>query len=761
MILAGAAPRQITNESLEKKVELYGKWECFGKTLDLMDLSKKNGVEVDFPHLWSGQVIGKDTLYPLGYATYRLELQFEEGHPPASLMIDDMFTSYRLYVNGVLVSANGKVATSVGEYEPGWVPSVVDLPVDTNRYELILQLANFLHSKGGIKEPILLGTTDSIRAYDLQKKAYSLMLTGSLILGGLFFMGLFWFGRHDKAMLYFSLFCLVYTYRIIGTDYYVLHQLLPDLPWSVGLHLEYLSLFLSVLFFALFLFYLFPEDTNERVIWVLSSITILMMILTLITPPIFFTRLILYFIYLLLGMILYGFWVFLRAYKNKREGSQYGILSLAVVLIVVAGTISEYFRWYVPTDAFFFFGYIAFFFSQSLILSYRFSLRLRNSALLAQQADQAKIEFLSTISHELRTPLNAISGLTRLLSDNQPRPDQVDFLKSIKLSANNLLALVTDILDFSKIEQGKIELDHSVFYLEDVFSQVINNYSNVAAENGLEFHFEVDDHFKGLRVKSDQTRINQVLNNLIANAIKFTNHGYVGLRAEWLEETVEEVRFLVEVEDTGVGIAQDMLEKIFYQFTQESTSTTREYGGMGLGLTIVRNVLTAMGSKITVASTQGEGSRFTFEMTLQKDTRAITKSKIDKVQSTIADEVSMANRKILIAEDDLMNSIICQQYLKAVGIEPVLCQDGKEAVELTKNQHFDLILMDMHMPVMDGYQATRLILEDDPNQKIIALTGSVSDQAYNGLQKLGFFSVLTKPFKQQELLDAVQKAING
>jgi signal transduction histidine kinase/BarA-like signal transduction histidine kinase len=748
---------RIQNTDLEQLVPLTEFWVTYGKTLSLTELDSLQTFPTDFPHLWRGQVYGSDTLSNIGFATYRLKITMENPHPPVSLMLEDSYTAYHLYVNGELMAVNGKVSENKEDYREEWLPQVIRLPEDASSYDLVLQLANFSHFKGGMSEPILIGTTEKIEYFDLERKAYSLMLTGSLILGGLFFIGLYWFGRNDLSMYYFSLFCLTYTYRIIGTDYYVLHHIIPEMSWNVAIRLEYISLYVSIFFFVRFVYNLFPQEANKKIADLISVISIGLALISLFTTPYFFSQLITPYFILLIFLIFYGSYVFYQAYRNKQPGAQYAILSVVVVIMVFLALLTDYFGWYTASDGVLFLGYIAFFFSQSLILSYRFSNRLSMSLLEAEDASRVKTDFLSTISHELRTPLNAITGMTRLLEDTNLDPEQMEYLKSLKLSSNNLIALVNDILDFSKIEKGEITVEKLPFLLIDSFDQVQATYESVAGEKNIAFIADIDPRFFGLRVLSDQTRFNQVLNNLVSNAIKFTDKGSVKLRAEWIEEDAENVTIHIEVEDTGIGIAADKLENIFYQFTQLSSSSTRQFGGVGLGLSIVRNILQALGSKITVASAEGEGSRFGFVLTLAK----VASGKKSKQNGRDVSSPTYSGKTVLLVEDNMMNAMIAEQFLNAMNFDVVKVENGHEAVEKVFKNDYDLILMDIHMPVKDGYQAASEILINKPYQKIIALTASISSSDIEKLKNHGFLDSLIKPFRKEELEAKIENVLAG
>jgi signal transduction histidine kinase/BarA-like signal transduction histidine kinase len=745
---------KVNASDLVEPLEIQALWECYGSTLSLEKVDTADPVLVDFPSLWEGQVVGHDTLNPFGYVTYRLQIFFDAERPDVSLLLEDMYSSYALYANRKLIAKNGKVATTRSEYEPEWRPQVIRLP-ESDTVELILQIANFDHRKGGMNQAIYIGSNDAMDYFELEQLSISLMLTGSLILGGLFFIGLYWFGRNDPAMLFFSLFCLLYTYRIIGSDFYVLHRIIPDIPWVLGMRLEYISLFLSAGVFANFVQALYPEESNKVVVLSLSFLCVALSLFAVVTPPLYFSQTISPFFILLIGLMIYGLSVFVRAYIAKRPGAQYGMISMIIVFFVFFVKVADYFEWLEAPAIFFFFGYLAFFFSQSLILSYRFSLVLKQSRDDAYQASHVRSEFLSTISHELRTPLNAIGGLTHLLTENKPRRDQLPHLKSIQLSFNNLHALVNDILDFSKIEKGNFELDDITFDLMDIFDQAAQTYEPLANAKGLAFTMQIDRKLASLTVKGDHTRINQVMNNLASNAVKFTEEGAIQLRAELISQADEHVTMQVEFEDTGVGIAQEKLEIIFQEFTQISSTTTRQFGGAGLGLSIVSKILKAMKSKVTVASAKGEGSRFGFILTLDK-----VGTRLNPRQSQ-TDSDLLSGKKVLVVEDNIMNVMIAEQFLLSMDIEVTICEDGQAAVDLCQKEEFDVILMDIHMPIKDGYDATTEILLRHPNQMIIALTASVSAEDMSKLDKRGFSDAIIKPFKKSELQEKLIRALSS
>jgi two-component system, sensor histidine kinase len=369
------------------------------------------------------------------------------------------------------------------------------------------------------------------------------------------------------------------------------------------------------------------------------------------------------------------------------------------------------------------------------------------------------------MSHEIRTPLNAVIGMSNLLIMGGPRPDQKENLEVLKFSANNLLSIVNDVLDFNKIESGKLVFENTRFNLVDLMLSICGGQMITAQEKGLKFTLDVDPTFNKKVLYGDPTRITQVIFNLVSNAIKFTQEGTISVRATCLEDRHNTVTVNFSVKDTGIGIAKENLDAIFEPFTQESVSTTRQYGGTGLGLAIVKRLLELQGLKIQVASKPGAGSEFSFNIEFPVSTEKISETSKGTTNVQQLAEIAQASDnlgslRVLVAEDNPVNVMLMKKLLSKWSIVPSIAENGERAVELIQYGNFDIILMDLQMPVMNGFDATIEIRKmRDPskaNIPIIALTASALYDIKERVYASGMNDYVSKPFKPSELLEKIQ-----
>jgi PAS domain S-box-containing protein len=373
----------------------------------------------------------------------------------------------------------------------------------------------------------------------------------------------------------------------------------------------------------------------------------------------------------------------------------------------------------------------------------------------AEEASRIKSDFLSTMSHEIRTPMNAIIGFTDLLLESDFSGQNLQYLNTIKYSADNLMVILNDILDFSKIEAGKLDLEHFEFDLREKLGYLHKTFELRAREQDIELTFHVDENVPQVLL-GDAHRLNQILVNLLGNAVKFTPSGFIRLSVLVENDYEDQVDLKIEVTDSGIGISEDKLNSIFDSFSQaHQNNATRYFGGTGLGLTITRKITDLMNGSITAKSRLGQGSTFCVFLNFKKSIQPLTRPVTDSNAG-----FSLSGYRILAAEDILANQILLKHLLNKWGAEFTICNNGKEVLETIAVQQFDLILMDIQMPVMDGISAMKSIRKSYPQYEktpIIAFTADTFAEHTPEIADCYFNDFVTKPFKTEELIKKITK----
>lgn len=371
---------------------------------------------------------------------------------------------------------------------------------------------------------------------------------------------------------------------------------------------------------------------------------------------------------------------------------------------------------------------------------------------LAEKSSIAKSQFLSTMSHEIRTPMNAVIGASNLLLEDETRPDQRENLQLLKSAGSNLMRLINNVLDFSKIELDKVEFEKVPIDLHQLIVEAINTHILEAQKKNITLEYEIKV-FTHLYV-IDPIRFMQVMNNLISNAVKFTDEGGVKVTVEVLNESIGSDTLKITVNDTGIGIAEGRKQKIFESFSQESIDTTRRYGGSGLGLAITKRILQKFNSEIDLISEKGKGSSFSFTIQLNK-----TSKKEQYTEPSIESAVSLQGMRVLLVEDNKMNTLIMQKFLSRWNISCDACENGKEAITKLSDHSYDLILMDLHMPDMDGFQTTEAIRKFNKHIPIFAITADAFAETRMKALSSGMNDFISKPFDPTSLFTKMVKVL--
>jgi PAS domain S-box-containing protein len=376
----------------------------------------------------------------------------------------------------------------------------------------------------------------------------------------------------------------------------------------------------------------------------------------------------------------------------------------------------------------------------------------------AEEAAQLKQQFMSTMSHEIRTPLNEVIGITNLLLQGNPREDQMDFISTLKFSGNHLLTLVNDVLDYNKMDSGKIIFEQTQFNLSSFLEEIMRSYLFRSRTKNLKFDIIKQGNLPP-DVIGDPIRLNQVLSNLLSNAMKFTTRGSVTVKIREIARASSQTTLEFSVTDTGIGIAREKHSMVFESFVQASAETTRQFGGTGLGLSICKKLVELQGGNITVESEPGKGSTFRFVISF-----GIPEHSQAAQPSDVPDNYSgLEGKRILVAEDNKVNFFVANKFLLNWGVIVTHAENGQIALDYLSKQEFDLVLMDLHMPVLDGIEATRIIRNLDDQKirdiPIVALTAAIMSESQERIENLSINDYVLKPFKPQDLFDRIRKNV--
>lgn len=742
-----------------------------------------------------------------GYGTYRVIVLLPPELKEVGIYIPPQHSAYVLSINGEEVGWNGTVGTDPITHRGEWKPLIAQVKVEKPILEIILQVSDFTMDTGGYFYPLRIGLPQTVLMRHRTRSFAETATFGILFFTGIYCLSMFFLHRREKGLLYLGIASVLFAIRTVTHG-----EMVYSLFFSVNVEtvnkVRYLTLYLIPLvvwgFFVQFLQLKkvpsspkgLPMFQWVKMVGIVAGILCAGFIgVTLGTPSRVFVPTLSYFPFyagVLSVLILYGL-----IEEIRKKNFQGWILLIGFILLLVTIIHDLYIASNRLWDNSFYspFGYVGFILSLSIVLGNRFSKLLEEQRVLvaereaqtqfletlvqertqelqkvndslaqavktANDANQAKSTFLAMMSHEIRTSMNVVAGITELLEQSPLNRVQTEYIQTLRSAAEGLLAILNDVLDLSRIESGHIQLEQVETDLGALVEEIEILFKSMLVKKGLYLTCTIKERCPRTIV-TDPTRLRQILSNLISNAIKFTSCGGIRLTVscESSFKENEEIQLRFEVEDTGIGIPADKIETIFQSFVQADGSINRRFGGTGLGLTISKRFVEMLGGSIQVKSIEGKGSTFVF--TIRAKVVEVPDTLFDR-ETPIENPVNLEHKlRILLVEDNAMNRLVGEALLKSLGLQSKAVSSGKEAIFCLQNDPWDLVLMDIEMPEMNGIETTQRIRNGEAgtlNQQvpIIALTAHVLPDVYTQALEGGMDGYITKPISRENLLKAIQ-----
>jgi two-component system, sensor histidine kinase ChiS len=756
-------------------VSLNGEWEFYwGQLLAPADFEQGRGMKtglIQVPCNWGGYPYQGKPLPADGYATYRLAIKPGKQAGTQGIYLIYAATSYKLWVNHDLLLANGAVGKNSRETRAQLLPATGFLRTGNQDLQLVVQVANFGYSRGGLVSRLLWGTAAQIQSIRETQVATDLFLFGSILIMGFYHLALFLLRRKDRSNLYFGILSLFIAVKVTLMGGKYLYSLFPYWSPQIFLKLSALTQSLGLPFFILFIKELFPQDIPERLNSFSRWLTLVYAVAVLVLPEKWANLFLIPYQTIVLIILGYLVYIFVNLIR-KREGAAIILTGMGFLFLMVLGDsisniISFKSVYLIP------FGIFAFIMIQSFLLSRKFAKSFATVELLSERLlslDKLKDEFLADTSHELRGPLHSMIGIAETMAEGVTGPlnrQQVSNLALIVSSSRRLFSLVNDLQDFSRLKHRDLVLQKKPVDIKQAVEVVLALYQPLVRGKQLILLHEIEDGLPP--VEGDENRIQQILHNLIGNAVKFTEAGRISVAVSVRENFME-----VAVTDTGIGIPPDRLEDIFKSYEQLNDSTPGNYGGTGLGLSITKHLVELHGGAIRAESEPGRGSRFRFTLPLsatRPDAGTALPSAGLFLEDTMAPLEQPAPKinsnnllKIMLVDDDPVHLQMLANYLSLQGYAAVSASDGRRALQLVDESQkggFDLIILDVVMPGLSGYETCRTLREKYTLVDLPVLILTSNNQPNDILAGFaaGANDYLAKPFDKQEFLARVNALI--
>ncbi|TAL36796.1 MAG: response regulator [Spirochaetes bacterium] len=774
---------------------LNGAWEFYwDRLLAPADFARdtKPGMDGYFaiPGTWNRLSVNGAPLGHRGCATFRLTALMD-GKSRCGIKLFRLSTAFRLFVNGAPVAAAGVVGPDTASSVPQYLPQVVALVPADGRAELVLQVSNFHHTKGGPREEIVVGPEESLRGAFMRKMLMELFVAGSISIMGLYHMILFLYRRRERAALHFGLFCFTISVWAVLNGELSLVQAFHGLDWRLHRTVSYLALCFSVPLFFNYVRDIFPRTPRAAVRFLNGAAAVYALVI-IAAPISIYSAALPYYEIIILAAVAFVLFIVGRELAAKNIEAVYVSAGIVIYFTAVVNDIL-YDIYVIRTIMLGHLGLFAFFLFQSLLMARRFSraftlserlsedLRETNESL--RELDRLKDEFLANTSHELRTPLSGMIGIAESLADGVAGSVSPGMRKNLDLviaSGRRLSNLVNDILDFSRLKHHDIRLSLAPVNVHSVAQAVLDVTRYLAGGKDIALVNAVDPGLPP--AAADEARLEQVFHNLVGNSLKFTARGRIEVDARLLpgKGTLE-----IRVTDTGEGIAADRLARVFEPFEQADGSATRVHGGTGLGLSIVKRLVELHGGGVDIASQPGEGTRVSFTLPVaDASLEKAQNARLVPIQSRWAGDIVAADAeisdppapfppahekafscrgcRILAVDDDPVNLQVIANQLALHDYSVTTATGGADALELIRRGgDYDLVILDVMMPRVSGFEVAQAVRKnfDLFELPIIMLTArSRIVDIVTGFEA-GANDYLTKPFHRDELLARVHTLI--
>lgn len=743
-------------------ISLDGQWDFYWKHFLTDEEIRSDKLQPDLslkvPSIWNNYAINGKKLSGFGYGTYQLKVVNAPTGHPLVIKMPTILTSFKLYIDGNLVSNCGKVGTSKGTSTPGCKSQEAKFTPTKQSFTIIIHIANYTYADGGLCYSIKMGTSEQMGRRDKTISDLDLFLFGALMIMAFYYLCIFFRRRDDKSTLYVVLmFILLAAMTAISGDF-LIYRLIPFISYRAIIAINFIVLSWSSICAAYIISAMCPEEVSGKVLKVGTVYASIVTSIILITPMSFYSQFS-YVVYA--GALLFGlyciFALTVAFIRGKNDSLKMLLLALLVMLCALHDMLYQSYASRL--------GSLIFLFLQTFILAKRHSEAFNDVNNLSQkllQLDKIKDEFLANTSHELRTPLNGILGITEAMlkgSSGELNSHQRANLNTISACSRRLSNLVNDILDYSKMKNGEINLYIKPIKINSIINTNLYIIKQLIQSKECEVVFENTGDLP--LIMGDENRITQILYNLIGNAVKFTEKGYVKISARIKADMLE-----LCISDTGEGIPKEKLEVIFKSFEQVDNSMTRRHGGTGLGLSITKQLVELQGGSIWVESRVGEGSKFYFTLPLYMGEQVEEKNEEQNeeqeyVYPNLAEqEVSSTvenidgDVRILLVDDDIVNLKAASSLLKLEGYGITSVLHGQTALKLLENHNnFSLVILDVMMPEMSGYEICKKIREVKSRLElpILMLTARNTIKDIVLGFEAGANDYLSKPFEPEEL----------